>query len=298
MALIIKGLQTVWKILWRILLFYLAWAVLLAFFFVPFGSKVGTWYITNPVEARLYGDIVTVVTILAATWLMLKFIDRRAFKTIGFASGHAALDMITGLAIGSIWLCVSLGIALMFGWAAPVYPAGFSWYILLLSAVSMLLNVVAQELLLCGFIFQTIRNRSNVIIAIVISAVLFAGYHLGAFKGEWLPAVNVFAAGVFFCLAYLITNNLWLPVAIHFSWDVLLGPVFGITESGQNNLSGGWKMFTVNGPKLLTGGSFGMEGGLIVTITTILSVLIICFIQRNKIRELVFDESKQKEYSK
>jgi membrane protease YdiL (CAAX protease family) len=298
MALIIKGLQTAWKILWRILLFYLAWAVLLAFFFVPFGSKVSAWYKTNPVEARLYGDMVTIVTIIAATWLVLKFIDRRAFKTIGLASGNIIKDLFTGVVIGSIWLCASLGIAWIFGWAAPVYPAGFSWNILLISAASMFFNVVAQELLLCGFIFQTIRNRSNVTIAIIISAALFAGYHLGAFKGEWLPAVNVFAAGVFFCIAYLTTNNLWLPIAIHFSWDVLLGPVLGITESGHSNLGGGWKMFTVNGPKLLTGGSFGMEGGLIVTITTILSVLIICFIQQNKIRKLFWDESKQKEYSK
>ncbi|MDR3625388.1 MAG: type II CAAX endopeptidase family protein [Ignavibacteriaceae bacterium] len=284
---LIKGLQTTWKILWRILLFYLAWAVLLAFLFVPFGSKVGAWYKTNPVETRLYGDIVTIVTMLTATWLALKFIDRRAFKTIGFASGNIIKDLFTGVVIGSVWLCASLGIAWIFGWAVPVYPAGFSWNILLISAVSMLLNVAAQELLLCGFIFQTIRNRSNVTIAIIISAALFAGYHLGAFKGEWLPAVNVFAAGVFFCIAYLITNNLWLPVAIHFSWDVLLGPVFGITESGRSNLGGGWKMFTVNGPKLLTGGPFGMEGGLIVTITTAITIIFILIFYRQKIEKLL-----------
>jgi len=283
----ISFFKTAWQTLWRILVFYLLWAILMAIYFVPFGPKFSAWFKANPVEARISGDTISLITILVATWLVLKFIDRRAFQTIGFTSRHAVLDIVTGLAVGSIWLCASLGIAWMFGWAAPISPIGFSWNVLIVSAISMLFNVAAQELLLCGFIFQTIRNRSNVIIAIIISAVLFAGYHLGAFKGEWLPAVNVFVAGVFFCIAYLITNNLWLPIAIHFLWNVLLGPVFGITESGQS-LGSGWKMFSVKGPALFTGGSFGLEGGLIVTLTTAITIIFILKFYRQEIRKLFY----------
>jgi hypothetical protein len=140
----------------------------------------------------------------------------------------------------------------------------------------MFLNVIAQELLLCGFIFQTIRYRSNTVTAILVSSILFAGYHAGAFQGDWLPAVNVFAAGFLFCLAYITTRSLWLPIFMHFTWDVLVGPLLGLTESGRSDLGNGWKMIIVKGPQLFIGGKFGLEGGLIVTLT-VFSIIILMY---------------------
>ncbi len=267
MTKILSGLYTTWRIVWRSGLFIIGWAVLLALFFVPFGPRLAVWEKISPVQARLYSDITSATTILAATWLMTRFIDRRPFLTIGFAIDHIFRDVLAGLMLGAAWLGISLGAAWALGWASPSVPVGFSWSILAGSSLAMLFNVVTQELILCGFIFQTIRSRSNALIAIVISSILFSSLHAGAFKGEWLPIVNVFAAGVLFCLAYVLTGNLWFPISIHFAWDVLLGPVLGLTESGLNNLGGGWKMFAIDGPSLFTGGRFGLEGGLIVTAT-------------------------------
>ncbi|MGD1007901.1 MAG: type II CAAX endopeptidase family protein [Ignavibacteriaceae bacterium] len=287
MAVIISSLQSTWKILWRTILFFLTWGLLLAIFFVPFGSELTKWYQAYPIEARLYGDITSAITIMAATWVMTRFIDRRPFLTIGLAFNYVFRDFLIGAAIGCTWLGASVGIIWAFGWASPISPSGFSRSVLTGSAIAMFFNVLAQELLLCGFIFQTIRSRSNVIIAMLVSAALFAGYHAGAFKGEWLPAINVFTAGLLFCLAYILTGNLWFPIAIHFLWDVLLGPVLGLTESGKNDLGGGWKMFTLHGPPLFTGGGFGLEGGLVVTLTTVIILIIICFFQRHKILKLL-----------
>jgi len=287
MSVIISGLQTTWKILWRTILFFLIWGFLLSIFFVPFGSGFTQLYNTYPLQAKLLGDVLSAITILSATWGATLFIDRRPFQTIGFNFNSVFKDLLAGVVVGFIWLAASLGILYLSGWASLTTPVGFSWTILAVASLSMLLNVLTQELLLCGFIFQTIRDKSNLIIALLISAALFAVYHAPAFHGEWLPAVNVFAAGLIFCLAYIITGNLWLPIAIHFTWDVLLGPVLGLTESGKTDLGGGWKMFTLNGPSLYTGGKFGLEGGLIVTMTTAAIIMAVCYFKRTKIRELL-----------
>jgi membrane protease YdiL (CAAX protease family) len=283
---IVPGLKTTWNIVWRIIVFYLVWGFLLSVFFVPFGSGYTQLLNTYPLQAKLLGDILSAVTILSATWGMTRFIDHRSFQTIGFNFKSIIKDLLFGSLIGIIWLGVSLGILTLFGWASFLSPVGFSWSILIVAAISMLLNVLTQELLLCGFIFQTIRSRSNVVIALVISAALFAVYHVAAFHGQLLPAVNVFAAGFLFCLAYIVTDNLWFPIAIHFTWDVLLGPVLGLTESGQTGLGGGWRFATINGPHLFTGGAFGLEGGLIVTVSTICVTVAICYIQRKSIINL------------
>ena len=283
----ISILFTIWKILWRSGLFFLVWGILLVPFIVPFASGLVKWKQTSPIEVRLYSDSISFLTILLATWLMTRFLDRRPFRTVGLAFNHILKYFLIGSAIGSIWLGGSVGIAWVFGWASPIQPIGFTWSVLMGAAISMFFNVITQELLLCGFIFQTIRHHSNAVIAILVSSLLFAGYHAGAFKGEWLPVVNVFAAGLLFCLAYIITESLWFPIFIHFTWDVLLGPVLGLTESGINDLGTDWKVFVVNGPPLFTGGKFGLEGGLVVTLTVFIIIILMYLFRRQKIRALL-----------
>jgi membrane protease YdiL (CAAX protease family) len=257
---------------------------MMAVFFVPFGTKFAIWEKTYPIETRLYMDIASALTILTATWSMTRFIDHRPLKTIGLAFDHIFRDFLMGLAVGGAWLGASIVIVWAFGWATPLMPIGFSWTILAGASVAMLFNVFAQEMILCGFVFQTIRSRSNVVTAIIVSSVLFSILHVGAFKGEWLPAINVFVAGVLFCLAYVSTGNLWFPISIHFAWDVLIGPVLGLSESGIRNAGGNWKMVVINGPQLFIGGAFGLEGGFIVTLTAFITILLMVLYKRQKIK--------------
>lgn len=75
-------------------------------------------------------------------------------------------------------------------------------------------------------------------------------------------------------VAYYRAGNLWLPIAIHFGWNFLLGPVLGLSVSGQN-LSDNPDLSALHGPSLFTGGTFGIEGSLIVTVTTILGIVLL-----------------------
>lgn len=135
----------------------------------------------------------------------------------------------------------------------------------------MLVNTLTQEVLVRGYIQQTIESQYGVVLAVIVSAFIFMLLHLGAIKGAPLPAINLFAAGILLGVAYAITNNLWLPIALHFGWNFLQGPVLGLTVSGQS-VDSGWRVFKLAGSNLFTGGAFGMEGGLVATATTVLGI--------------------------
>src|SRR5262245_35947813 len=228
-------LRPLWTILWKSGAFFILWACVLAIGLVPFGPGLEAWEQSRPLLARLYFDGLGAFTTLPATFSMLRFVDHRSLLTIGLLPGRIGRDLLTGLVIGAAWLLVSLGLAWAAGWATA-QPAVVVWPVLLASGVAMALNVFTQQLLLNGYVFQTLRANVNATIAVLVSALLFAGYHAGAFQGAWLPALNVFAAGLLFCLAYQLTRNLWLPMAIHFAWNFLLGPALGLTVSGQSQI--------------------------------------------------------------
>lgn len=280
--------RVVFQIFWRVVLFFVTFALISAAFFLPL-TLAKEWAKSWSTEAQLYADIAGALAMLVATWIMLRFIDRRAFRTIGFGRINVARDLAGGLLLGTAWLVVSLGGAWLAGWAAPQAPATFSLGRLSVAAVSVLFNVVTQQFLLCGYILQTIQSRSNFLIALLVSAALFSSYHVGAFHGAMLPAVNVFAAGTLFCLAYGITGNLWLPVSMHFAWNFLLGPALGLTISGTGGLGLGWSLFAVKGPSLFTGGDFGLEGGLVVTLTTVVFIIALALFGSRPARQKILE---------
>ena len=260
-------------IIWKSGLFFLIWAVSIAPFFVPMGTTLKEWESTSPLWARLYSDSVGLLTMLVATWIMLRYIDRRPLSSIGFASNSILLHLPLAIGIGIVWLGVSVLIPWLAGWVFLEPTFSISWGAVLFAGIALFLNVITQQLLLCGYIFQCIQTQSNVFIATIVSALMFMLVHIGAFHGAWLPAFNVFCAGCLFCMSYRFAGNLWFPIAIHFVWNFLLGSVLGLVVSGQSHLGKGSRILNLDGPALFTGGAFGLEGGLIVTFTTITGII-------------------------
>ncbi|MFI5167086.1 MAG: CPBP family intramembrane glutamic endopeptidase [Thermoanaerobaculales bacterium] len=275
MAYLTAVLGRIWGVVWRVVVFFVAWGALLAGFLIPFGPRLKLTEQVHSQGVQLYVEFAGAITIVAATWLATRFLDRRRFVTIGFAPRRLPRHLALGAAAGLGWIGISLAVALVGGWL--VYRPGqvISWAALLGAGVALVLNVLTQQLLLCGYVFQTIRSRAGAPVAIVLAAAMFVGLHAPAFKGAWLPAVNVFLAGFLFCIAYQLSGELWFPIGMHAVWNYTLGPLLGLTVSGLQYLGGGWRVFDLVGPAWLTGGAFGLEGGLIVTATTCLMLVVV-----------------------
>src|SRR5690606_10462502 len=93
---------------------------------------------------------------------------------------------------------------------------------------------------------------------------IFALLH-GFNPGFGLTALlGLFLAGLLFAQAYIVTRQLWLPIALHLSWNFAEGPLFGFPVSGLP----GEGLLTVQlaGPEVVTGGAFGPEAGLVVIV--------------------------------
>lgn len=109
-------LRVLLPVLWRTALFFLAFATLSALVFLPFASTLSELEDRFPIRTQLYTGAVGLVAMLAATWLMTRFVDRRRFVTIGLAPAHHFRDLGIGLAMGTGWLAASVGTAWAAGW--------------------------------------------------------------------------------------------------------------------------------------------------------------------------------------
>lgn len=261
-------LSTGWAIGWRVAVYFSVWGVLMAPLFVLAAEPLKTWAEEKSLLAHLYPDAAGLIATLAALALCTWYLERRSLRTLGLGGGWRAVgDFVRGLGLGVVWLGISLGAAWLAGWVSPRAIETVSWPRFAGLSSSLLLNVITQQLLLCGFVWQTIQARAGFRAAFVTSVILFSTYHVGAFHGALLPALNVMGAAAVFGLCYRLAGNLWLPIGCHFAWNALLGQVLGLTVSGSQALNGGWLAFELESNRF-TGGAFGFEGGLLVTLTT------------------------------
>jgi membrane protease YdiL (CAAX protease family) len=279
----VDTLWKVWSALWRVALFFVGWGALAGLFIVPVVIKHVPHGDALSPPLRLYVEAVGLFAVLIAAWLMVRLADRRPFISLGFGSENAAPDFATGLVLGVGMMGACVALLFLFGWATWSEMPLPAVAPLVLSTLAMLLNTVTQEVLVRGYFQQTVQFRFGTVAGVIISSLLFVAMHLGAIGSQLLPALSLFAAGALLGTCYAIRGNLWLPIGLHFGWNVLQGPVLGGAVSGQA-LNAGDHLLNIAGPSLMTGGKFGIEGGLIaIAITSLGTPLILSLYQRPRI---------------
>jgi uncharacterized protein len=131
--------------------------------------------------------------------------------------------------------------------------------------------VLHEELLFRGYAFQRLWRWKRWV-AVWIGALVFAALHAGNAAVTPLALFNVFLGGLLLSLAYGTFERLWFPIGIHFGWNLMSGPILGYEVSGYAPEESLLRT-VIEGPGILTGGAFGIEGSIIMTMVEAVAVV-------------------------
>lgn len=208
-------------------------------------------------------------TIAALLFAAMVFVERvttdRPPSAIGFDLARLPKDFFCGAVLGAgLFSLVVLELWLLGCYrVVAVHP---SWD-LAVAALLLVVDAALEELLFRGVLFRLIEEWTGTWIALAVSAVAFGLVHAGNPGATWFSTLAIaLEAGVLLAAAFVVTRNLWFPIALHFAWNFFEGPVFGSQVSGHTFLVSAIASRTV-GPPILTGGAFGPEAGLAAILT-------------------------------
>lgn len=143
---------------------------------------------------------------------------------------------------------------------------------------------IFEETLLRGIIFRIVEEKLGSYISLAISAIIFGAAHLINPDSTLISSVCIGIVGFMLGASYIYSRSLWLPIAIHFSWNFVQSGIFGAITSGNEETS---SLFNTNisGVELITGGAFGPEATIQATIFWLLvSITLMTVItQQNKL---------------
>ena len=247
--------------------FFLGWALTASLLPLPDTADPAIW--------RFWAELMPLLAILAFT-VLFWLLERRTIHLR--LLGSPVRGLLIGGVAGICWLALP---------TLAMYAAGLIRFdgvntverfpLWLLSAF---LNVIMQELLVRGYLYQMLKARHNIWVAAIATTALFTLLHGGAFEAGLVPVLNVLTMSLLMTAVLEYTGSLAAPTVTHFIWNgagaLVLGGV-SLADDYPHLLN-----MTFSGNALLSGGACKIEGSLFVLLVNITLLALFLFLSRRR----------------
>lgn len=222
----------------------------------------------SSVYFSLFATILTTITFLVGA----KLLDKRSSQSFAFFKEKALSQYGIGVGIAALLMIVIYSSLALTGNLRSELNTDMSIIAWLLGMLGFMSQGLSEEVVMRGYLMNGLAPKWGVPLAMILNSGIFAALHLGNPGMSNLALFNLFLAGIFFSVIFYVTDNMWLTGALHSFWNFIMGMVFGVQVSGLQKLESIWNTDFVRGKELFTGGAFGFEGGLVVTIVMLLAI--------------------------
>lgn len=231
--------------------------------------------------------VLSFAPIFLILWGWLALFEKRPLWTIGLERQGAWIKYLRGLGVGLVMFVAAIGISAALGFVAfesgdPQQQGVAALGSVLFVFLGWMVQGPAEEALTRGWILPVIGARYNPKWGVLLSSLIFAALHSLNFMNLdiqplyiGLALLNLFLFGLFAALYALYEGSLWGVFSIHAVWNWAQGNLFGFQVSGGNAVGGTLFNLMEAGPDLITGGPFGPEGGLSVTIALVIGCILV-----------------------
>lgn len=250
--------------------FFLGWAILSAI--LPLSSS------ENPAIWRLWAEITPLLAILIFTYVFW-LIEKKTVKLHLF--DNPLKGIIVGCVTGIVWL--GIPVLIMFVTGIIRFEGKNSVPMFIVWMVAAFLNVIMQELLVRGYLYQIFKQKHNIVAATIITTALFTLLHGGAFEAGVIPVLNVLTMSLLMTVILEYTGTIIAPIIMHFLWNGMGALVLGgvsLADDYPNLLN-----MTFSGNEILSSGVCKIEGSIIVLFVNVILTVVFMHMKNRKIME-------------
>lgn len=217
---------------------------------------------------------------IAAILLYCRFCEKRTVQSVGFTRKDWWKDYLRGLGtgFGMISAVVLVGTALG-AFQFVGFSDSFNPLMLLLFGGGFMIQGMFEEVVCRGYMMVSMARKNSVIVAVICNSLIFTLLHIGNDGFGIIPFINLTLFGIFASTYMLKSGNIWAVGALHTVWNFSQGCFYGLSVSGLELLP---SVFTFKPTDniLANGGTFGPEGGYVVTIVITIELIVLLYSTR------------------
>lgn len=277
-----KQTKSVFGLVMRTIVFILIGEIIMLAFFSIFTQNnlfEEELFISDTTQLmHLFGTIFTIFVFLT----IAKYQYHRSWQSLGLTKHHALPQYLLGLCIGFVMISSVVGVAYLFHGLSFSGMMSGSVNILIMYFIAFMIQGFSEELMMRGFFMNACAVKTGLKKAVIYNSLLFAILHLGNDGISIIAFINLLLIGIVFSLFSIYFDNIIVSSAIHSIWNFAQGNLYGVLVSGIY-LPSTWMRFSmVEGNDLISGGAFGLEGSIVVTMMTIIMIVLLSLLNRRK----------------
>lgn len=211
-------------------------------------------------------------------------IEKRTIMSMGFIKRFICKQYIKGGCVGVLLISAIVLIGVLFNtFVFDGINVNLDIRIILLFFCGFLLQGLYEEVVFRGFFMISIIRKNTILVAVMANSLLFGLTH-GLNNGfQILALFNLILFGIFESIYMLKTGNIWGVSAIHSMWNFIQGTIYGFNISGMTQ-SQSLFTFKINNCKILSGGTFGLEGSFLTTVVLVSAInIVMLYKERNRL---------------
>lgn len=215
------------------------------------------------------------------------WIQRHKISKLGLTPlSSGKKDGIVGMLLGFVCCTVVFLIVITVGggevdWTPHISMEAGIWVLL------FVLVALAEETMNRGFFMANLRRSKNLVLIFIVPSVIFGMLHLANPGVTLFSVLNIILVGIVFSYMFLKSGNIWMCIGYHFTWNTFQGIIYGMPVSGLN--APGIITTHFKEDNLLNGGKFGIEGGVLTTVVSLLALVFVWFYYRNSKYDFIND---------
>ena len=234
--------------------------------------------LSEPAIWRLWAEIMPLLAIVFFT-LIFWLIEKKNVKL--HLTDNPNNGALLGIVMGVLWLAIPT--LLMYIIKSLHFDGMNEVKLFPVWMLAAFLNVIMQELLVRGYLYQMLKQKHNIVAAIIVTTALFTACHGGAFEAGILPVVNVITMSLFMTAVLEYSGSLVAPIIMHFLWNGIGALILSGVSLADDYPS--LLITSFSGNEILSGGACKIEGSIFVLIVNIgLIAYIIFFEQQERIK--------------
>ncbi len=235
--------------------------------------------------ANLLRAIPELIMGLLISWLLLRFAHRAKLSDLGLPLLRSAIaETLLSILGGGLMIALLVVPLLIMGMGeiASAETKIRGPYGLVVLILLLFIAALSEELILRGYVFQTLVQPLHLLGAVLVTSAPFALLHWNNPGANEYTMVNTFLAGAVLGMLMAWRRSLWAAAGAHFGWNFAT-VLFGLNVSGMAvpvvPFTIRWKL-----DEIWTGGNYGPEGGLpcMVLLSALLLVLIRLYYHRGE----------------
>jgi len=181
---------------------------------------------------------------LAINWVLLLLIEKKDVRVLGLIpTGKNVTQLFVGFCIAAVFCAFYYWLQTAFSGSVWAVNPLFNLSKFLSGSWWTMQSVLYEELIFRAALLYIAIQKIGAKKAVILSAVCFGIYHwfsMGAF-GNWVVMAYLFIAtgimGYIFASAYAKTYSLYLPIGLHFGWNLVNNIIFSQGPNGVQLLT-------------------------------------------------------------